>query len=129
MLRGKSFVTYLFVVSLIFAAVPVFAQQEVQKVTITVAEPSEDKYTQEPKEVIVRPGKVEFTLVNKGTKDHALAAKIQDKDIRLVRVATPGQSAKGEPVELSAGEYEIYCNRTTGGSHKNKGMVGKLIVK
>lgn len=104
--------------------------QEVQKVTITVGEVSKDKFTFEPKEVTIRPGKVEFTLVNKGTENHNLRVKQGDKEIaRPMRLAEPGKSVKGEPVELAAGEYEILCSYTSGGSHKEKGMVGKLIVK
>lgn len=130
MFRGKFFVAYLFVVPLIFAAVPVFAQQEAQKVTITVGEASKDKFTLEPREMTVRAGKIEFTLVNKGAENHNLRIKQGDKEIaRLVRVAEPGKSEKSAPVELTAGEYEILCTYTSGGSHKDKGMAGKLIVK
>ena len=128
MFRNKFFWTFL-LVSLSFFAPAIFAQ-EVQKITITVGEASKDKFTLEPKEVTVRPGKVEFTLVNKGGENHNLRIKQGDKEVaRPLRLAEPGKSVKGDPVDLAAGEYEILCSYTSGGSHKDKGMVGKLIVK
>jgi plastocyanin len=117
----------LFVLALLFTYTRSFAQ-EVQKVTITVGETSKEVFTFEPKQATVKPGKVEFTLVNKGQSNHNVAIKLNDKEVRLAR-AEAGKSATSEPVELAAGEYEIYCSFTTGGSHKDKGMAGKLIVK
>jgi plastocyanin len=102
--------------------------QEVQRVTITVDEASDGKLTFEPKEVTVKPGKVEFTLVNKGKANHNLVLKQNDKEVRLAR-ATPGQSEKAQAVDVAAGEYELYCSFTSGGNHKERGMAGKLIVK
>jgi len=97
-------------------------------VTITVGEKSKEVLTFEPKEVKVKPGKVVFTLVNKGEIVHNLAIKLKDKEERIVR-AEKGQSAKSEPVDLAAGEYEIFCNFSSGGKHGDRGMAGKLIVK
>lgn len=104
--------------------------QDVQSVTVTVGDAADKKLTLQPKEIIVKPGKVEFTLINKGAANHNLAIKFKDKDkaTRIVR-ATPGQTEKSEPVELSAGTYEIYCDFSSGGSHKERGMVGKITVK
>ena len=115
------------VLVLLFTSTLAFAQ-EAQKVTITVGEKSKEVFTFEPKTVTVKPGKVQFTLVNKAENNHNLAIKLNDKDVRLAR-AEAGKSATSEPVELAAGEYEIFCTFTTGGSHKEKGMVGKLTVK
>lgn len=102
--------------------------QDVQKVTITVGDISKEKQFLEPKEITVKPGKVEFTLVNKGEANHNITIKPKDKEIRLAR-ATPGQSVNSATVELAAGEYDIYCSFTSGGNHREKGMAGKLIVK
>lgn len=107
---------------LVLLVLSVAASQEIQKVTIT-----ESEYKIEPKEITVKPGKVEFTLVNKGKDRHNLRLKMGDKDIR-VGVGDGGQSVKAE-VDLTPGEYEMFCAFTTGGSHKDKGMLGKLIVK
>jgi plastocyanin len=96
--------------------------QQLQKITIT-----ENEYSIEPKEVTVRPGKVEITLVNKGKNPHRLGLRMGEKNIR-VGSADGGQTVKAE-VDLTPGEYEMSCSLTTGGSHKDKGMVGKLIVK
>ena len=117
----------LLVLALPFTFTRSFAQ-EVQKVTITEGEKSKEVFTLEPKEVTVKPGKVQFTLINKAENNHNLAIKINDKEVRLTR-AEAGKTTTAEPVDLTAGEYEIYCTFTTGGSHKDKGMVGKLIVK
>ena len=99
-----------------------------QKVTITVGEASEEVLTFEPKEVTVKSGMVEFTLVNKGQNNHNVAIKLSDKEVRLVR-AEAGKSATSKPVELAAGTYDIYCAFSSGGPHKERGMAGKLIVK
>jgi len=124
MVRNKFF--WALILTLSFFAPEIFAQ-EVQRVTITVGEASKEKFTLEPKEVTVRPGKVEFTLVNKGAGQHRLGLKMGDKSIRAGS-ADGGQTAKTE-VDLTPGEYEMSCSLTSGGSHKEKGMVGKLIVK
>jgi plastocyanin len=102
--------------------------QDVQKVTITLAEISKTEFTLTPKEVTVKPGKVQFTLINKGAGNHNLSIKPKDKEVRLVR-AEVGKSETSEAIDLTAGEYEIYCSLTSGGSHKDRGMNGKLIVK
>ena len=117
----------------LFVSIPLLTStrtfaQEVQKVTVTEAEKSKEVFTFEPKEITVKPGKVQFTLINKAENNHNLAIKINDKEVRLTR-AEAGKTTTSEPVDLTAGEYEIYCAFTTGGSHKDKGMVGKLIVK
>lgn len=128
MIHNKYSWGYFLAVLLLFLSSGTFAQ-EVQRVTITVGEAADKKLTLSPKEITLRPGKVEFTLVNKGTVNHNLAIKINDKATPLVKRSTPGESLKAEPIELSAGEYEIYCTYTSGGSHKDRGMEGKLIVK
>jgi plastocyanin len=102
--------------------------QEAQKVTITVGEKSKEVLTFEPKEVTVKPGKVQITLVNKGENVHNVSIKLKDKEVRLTK-AEAGKSATTEPVDLAAGEYEIYCNYSSGGLHKDRGMAVKLIVK
>lgn len=118
---------YFFVLVLLFASSRTFAQ-DVQKVTITVGEKGKELLTFEPKETTVKPGKVQFTLVNKGENLHSIAIKLKDKEVRLTK-AEAGKSATTEPVDLAAGEYEIYCNYRSGGLHKDRGMAGKLIVK
>jgi plastocyanin len=117
----------LIVSAMLLTSTGAFAQ-DVQKVTITVGEKGKELLTFEPKEATVKPGKVLFTLINKGENIHNLAIKIKDKDVRLTK-AEAGKSATTEPVDLAAGEYEIFCNYTSGGLHKDRGMAGKLIVK
>jgi plastocyanin len=127
MFSHRHFWAYFFVLILLFASSRTFAQ-DAQKVTITVGEKNEELLTFEPKEVTVKPGKVQFTLVNKGTRLHNVSIKLKDKEVRLTK-AEAGKSATTEPVDLAAGEYEIYCNYSSGGLHKDRGMAGKLIVK
>lgn len=98
--------------------------QEAQKVTIVLT-----NYKLDPSEITVKPGKVEFTLVNKGDVRHNLRLKMGDKDLKLNNQAKAGETIKTE-VDLVAGEYDMSCSSTEGGgSHREKGMVGKLIVK
>jgi plastocyanin len=125
--KGKLLGLGLFAVLSLLVSSQLFAQ-EVQKVTITVGETSKTEFTLTPKEVTLKPGKVLFTLINKGTINHNITIKPKDKDVRLAR-AEVGKSETSEPIDLTAGEYEIYCSFTSGGNHKDKGMHGKLIVK
>lgn len=127
MIRGKYY--WIYVVGMFFLFAPTKpVAQEIQTVTITAGELSKTQQFLEPKEISIKPGKVQFILVNKGESNHNITIKPKDKEIRLAR-ATPGQTEKSEPIELSAGEYDIYCSFTSGGSHREKGMAGKLIVK
>ncbi len=128
MFQNKYLSAYLFAVLLLFLSSGTFAQ-EVQRVTVTVGEAADKKLTFSPKEITVKPGKVEFTLVNKGTVTHNLTIKLNDKPTPIIRRSTAGETVKSDPIELAAGEYEIYCSYTSGGSHKERGMEGKLIVK
>lgn len=128
MMRDKYYWTYFLAAILLFVAYQAFAQ-EVQRVTITTGEAGEKKLTWSPKEVTVRPGKVEFTLVNKGTVSHNLVIKLNDKPTPIIKRAAAGETVKSEPIELAAGEYEVYCSYTSGGSHKDRGAEGKIIVK
>lgn len=129
MSRSNKFCFFVVGLLLLFAPSKLFAQ-DIQTVTVTVGELSKTQYTFEPKEIKIKPGKVQFVLVNKPASEanHNLAVKLKDKEIRLVR-ATPGQTEKSEIIDLPAGEYDIYCSFTSGGNHKEKGMAGKLIVK
>ena len=98
--------------------VTVAAAQDVQKVDIAGTE-----YALAPKEVRVKPGKVLFTLVNKGERAH---------DFRISGNGVEAKTDKFEKgtsgtleVTLPAGEYAIYCGQ---GQHRARGMEGKLIV-
>ena len=62
---------------LIFSVSAAIAQ-EVQKATIVLTD-----YKLEPSELTIRPGKVAFTLINKGTVRHNLRLKIGEKDLKL----------------------------------------------
>jgi plastocyanin len=98
--------------------------QEAQKATIVM---TDNKF--EPSELTLKPGKVEFTLINKGALRHNLRLKLGDKDLKLNNQAKAGETVKTE-VDLVAGQYDMSCGSTEGGgSHREKGMVGKLIVK
>jgi plastocyanin len=130
MFRGK----HLWRLPVALLSLFVFSQsyaQEVQTVTVTVGEITKEQLSLEPKQITIKPGRVQFTLVNKGQSNHNIVVQLpnQEKPTVLVRRATPGQSVKSEPIELSAGEYEIYCGFTSGGAHKDRGMAGKLVVK
>ena len=120
----KKLVIFALGAGLLISSVSVAIAQEVQKVTIVLTD-----YKFEPSELTVRPGKVEFTLINKGTVRHNLRLKIGDKDLKLNNQAKEGETAKAE-VDLVAGEYDMSCASSEGGgSHREKGMVGKIRVK
>jgi plastocyanin len=128
MIPRKFFLAHLFTLVLFFTLTWANAQ-DVQKVTITVGNGRGKALTFEPKQVTVKPGKVEFTLINKAQVNHNLVIKLKDKETPLVTTTPPNQTGKSEPVELSAGEYEIYCSFISGGRHRERGMAGKLIVR
>lgn len=108
---------------LIFSVSAAIAQ-EVQKATIVLTD-----YKLEPSELTIRPGKVAFTLINKGTVRHNLRLKIGEKDLKLNNQAKAGETITTE-LDLVAGEYDMSCSSTEGGgSHREKNMVGKLTVK
>ena len=110
--------------ALLFSSAPVTSAQEVQKTTIVLTD-----FKFEPSEITLRPGKVEFTLINKGTLRHNLRLKLGEKDLRLNNQTKAGETVTAE-VDLVAGEYDMSCASTEGGgSHREKGMVGKLHVK
>ena len=110
--------------ALLISSLSLAIAQETQKATIVM---TDNKF--EPSELNLRPGKVEFTLINKGTVRHNLRLKIGDKDLKLNNQAKAGETVKTE-VDLVAGEYDMSCGSSEGGgSHREKGMVGKLRVK
>jgi len=110
--------------ALLISSMSVAMAQDIQKATIVLTD-----FKMEPSEITVRPGKVEFTLINKGTVRHNLRLKIGDKDLKLNNQAKAGETVKTE-VDLTAGEYDMSCSSAEGGgSHREKGMVGKVRVK
>ena len=109
---------------LFVSSMSVAMAQDIQKATIVLTD-----FKMEPSELTLKPGKVEFTLINKGTVRHNLRLKIGENDLKLNNQAKAGETVKTE-VDLLAGEYDMSCSSTeSGGSHREKGMVGKLRVK
>ena len=119
----KKSIIFALAAGLLASSLSVAIAQEVQKATIAFTD-----YKIEPSELTLRPGKVEFTLINKGTVRHNLRLKLGDKDLKLNNQTKAGETVKTE-VDLVAGEYDMSCASTEGGSHREKGMVGKLRVK
>ena len=110
--------------ALLISSMSVAMAQDIQKVSIVLTD-----FKMEPSELTLKPGKVEFTLINKGTVRHNLRLKIGEKDLKLNNQTKAGETVKTE-VDLVAGEYDMSCSSPEGGgSHREKGMVGKLRVK
>lgn len=79
----------------------------------------------EPAEITAKPGHIKINVTNKGTKEHGIEVEGYGVEARVASIA-PGSSATLEVHASTPGTYEIYCPVM---GHKEKGMVGKLIVQ
>ncbi len=95
------------------------AAESVQKVTVTA-----DEFTFRPKEITVRPGKVEFTIRNVGSYAHSMAIVLRGREAKSSVVLK--QKTGTFTLDLPPGQYEFYCYQD---GHREEGMVGRLTVK
>ena len=93
--------------------------ESVQKVTVTANE-----FTFEPKEIRVRPGKVEFTIRNVGSYAHSMAIVLKGREAKSPTILK--KKTGTFTLDLPPGEYEFYCYQD---GHREEGMVGRLTVK
>ena len=95
------------------------ATESVQRVTVMANE-----FTFEPKEIRVRPGKVEFTIRNVGSYAHSMAIVLKGLEAKSPVILK--RKTGTFTVDFRPGEYEFYCYQD---GHKEEGMVGRLTVK
>lgn len=95
------------------------AAESVQKVTVTA-----DEFSFRPKEITVRPGKVEFTIRNVGSYAHSIAIVLPGREEKSPTILK--QKTGTFTVDLQPGEYEFYCYQD---GHREEGMVGRLTVR
>jgi plastocyanin len=81
----------------------------------------------EPATVKAKPGeKLTIKVTNKGKAPHSIAVELPSGEVALKQPVKPGQSATLNLVApQKPGKYTIYCPV---GKHKDRGMVGELIV-
>jgi len=93
-----------------------------------------DEYRIVPENVVVKPGRVKFTVRNSGRLTHNLAVQIPEGpegkpiDVPGGRTETMQPGETGEPMKLTlqAGEYRLVC---TIANHDDLGQYGVLKVQ
>ena len=91
-----------------------------------------DEYRIVPQNVVVKPGRMKFTVRNTGRLTHNLVIQIPDgpgdKPVEIARVDTmqPGETAEPIKVDLKPGTYRLVC---TIANHDDLGQYGELEVK
>jgi plastocyanin len=82
----------------------------------------------EPNEIEVKPYQtLTLQLRNEGELSHSIAFKLPDREITAARILGPQESVQMSfTVPATPGEYTFYCPV---GDHRERGMVGKLIVR
>jgi uncharacterized cupredoxin-like copper-binding protein len=91
-----------------------------------------DEYRIVPQNVVVKPGRMKFTVRNTGRLTHNLVIQIpdgpDDKPVEIARVDTmqPGETAEPIKVDLKPGTYRLVC---TIANHDDLGQYGELEVK
>jgi hypothetical protein len=93
-----------------------------------------DEYRIVPENVVLRPGRVKFTVRNRGRLTHNLAVQIPEGpegkpiDVPGGRTETMQPGETGEPMKLTlrAGEYRLVC---TIANHDDLGQYGVLKVQ
>jgi plastocyanin len=85
-------------------------------------------YVFEPSEVVAAPGqKVKITLVNTASGSHSVGVRLPSGEIEMDQPVPGGKSGTLEFTAPDApGEYVLFCPL---GSHEQRGMKGKLIVR
>lgn len=93
-----------------------------------------DEYRIVPQNVVVKPGRMKFTVRNTGRLTHNLAVQIPDGpddkpvDVLGGRTETMQPGETGEPIKvtLEPGEYRLVC---TIANHDDLGQYGVLTVQ
>lgn len=93
-----------------------------------------DEYRIVPQNVVVKPGRMKFTVRNAGRLTHNLAVQIpegpDDKPVDVFGGRTdtmqPGQTAEPIKVTLEPGTYRLVC---TIANHDDLGQFGELKVQ
>jgi plastocyanin len=81
------------------------------------------RYT--PQTIRASPGRLRFTLVNKGRLAHTFRVSRANTTIAKVSSLLPGDRAS-KRVQVRKGEYRFFCALS---NHEELGMYGTLIVK
>jgi plastocyanin len=93
-----------------------------------------DEYRIVPQNVVVKPGRLKFTVRNTGRLTHNLAVQIpkgpdgKPVDVTGGRTETMQPGETGEPIKvtLEPGEYRLVC---TIANHDDLGQYGELTVQ
>jgi plastocyanin len=79
----------------------------------------------EPKDIIVRPGTITFTLKNVGERRHNMVIEVGGQKLKSADISA-GQSGTFEVTLTAPGKYVIYCDLQ---NHRERGMEGTLTVQ
>ena len=91
---------------------------------IQIVEVIEKEWELIPNNLVLKPGRIRFVLINEGTKTHDFQVSRDDFDKKSKRVGV-GRSRNFE-LTLEAGEYVFFCPIS---GHRGKGMEGHLTVE
>jgi plastocyanin len=78
-----------------------------------------------PQKVRAKPGRITFTVTNRGAIGHTLHVKQGDRDVAAIKTLLPGARATTSGV-FKKGDYKLVC---TLGNHEELGMYGTLTVR
>lgn len=96
------------------------AQARAGKVGVTL-----DDFSITPQRIRAKPGRITFTVTNRGAIGHTLHVKRGDKDIAATRTLLPGATATASGT-FEKGDYKLVCIL---GNHEDLGMYGTLTVR
>ena len=78
-----------------------------------------------PQKIRAKPGRITFTVTNRGAIGHTLHVKQGDKDIAATKTLLPGASVTVSG-SFKKGDYKLVCIL---GNHEELGMYGTLAVR
>jgi plastocyanin len=96
------------------------AQARGGKVAVTL-----DDFFIAPQKIRAKPGRITFTVTNRGAIGHTFHVKQGDKDIAATKTLLPGASVTVSGT-FKKGDYKMVCIL---GNHEDLGMYGTLAVR
>jgi plastocyanin len=78
-----------------------------------------------PQKIRAKPGRITFTITNRGAIGHTLHVKQGDRDVAAIKTLLPGASATTSGA-FKKGDYKLVCIL---GNHEVLGMYGTLTVR
>jgi plastocyanin len=84
-----------------------------------------DDFFISPQRIRAKPGRITFTVTNRGAIGHTLHVVQGDRDVAATKTLLPGASVTASGV-FKKGDYKLLCIL---GNHEELGMYGTLTVR